>query len=473
MQRQKQTLVQQQRLSLSPQLMQSIKLMAMPFADLRETIFEELEKNPALEVISDPFETSNRQMPAAPVKTLSLASKRGQEESDRHLDFIENALSRGETLQTHLLEQLGEMSVSGPLADFSALVIQNLDRDGFNIVPPEELPGAENKKLLEESVFLVQGMDPPGCATCGFQESLVVQARLLKQDTSSPRIISIIDKTIYILENHFSLLEKARPEVLVKNFAKNSPPDFVITLAEAEEILTIIRSLDPFPGRIFDSAPDSYIVPDVFVKRTEEGFSIVINDEEIPVLGISPFFKKMENEKHAQGIDAKETSSERKFVRESVKEARWFIHTLERRNQTIRKVASAIVDFQQNFFLYGPSRLAPLRMKDVAEEIGMHEATVSRAANGKYLQCSWGIFEIRYFFSTQVGSPRSSGTSSSAGQHSRQSVKEVIRQIIENSSEPLSDQKIADQLALRGIKIARRTVAKYRAELTIGSSYDR
>lgn len=534
MQGQKQVLVQQQRLNLSPQLVQSIKLMAMPFVDLRDRILEEVEKNPALEIVSDPFESSDISpadsaflsgsgtalstvsagddadgdpydradgydtvdFRSRGLNALSLdgAASRatglaGEAESDEHRDFIEGVLHRGETLQEHLLEQLGELTLSPDVRALASLVIQNLDHDGFHIVRPEELPalvaksaigetgtvgetGAASSADLASALEVVRALEPPGCATADFRESLLVQARLLAASRGFAKADPALEHAIVILERHFDVLEKGRPDALVKALSK-ADAGFTVDAEEAEEILDIVRSLEPFPGRIFSAEPVSCIVPDVIVKKTEDEYSVVINDEEIPVLGVSPFFMELENQGRDLTADEK---GARDFARESVKEARWFIGTIERRNLTILKLARAIVVFQRNFFRHGPSALAPLRMKDVAEEIGMHEATVSRAANGKYLQCEWGLFELRYFFSNQVGSAKAGTVAQGAGNaglFSKQGVKEVIRELVAASSEPLSDQKIADQLALRGIMIARRTVAKYRGELTIGSSFER
>jgi RNA polymerase sigma-54 factor len=475
MQGQRQTLVQQQRLNLSPQMVQSIKLMAMPFADLRERILEEAEKNPALEIVSDPVESPEWQ-PAisGPDPFAEPVNSGGDEESDDHQDFIEGVLHRDESLQEHLITQLGELKLAEPVRALAELVIQNLDRDGFHVVPPEELPGGADSAVLAAALDAVRRLDPVGCATRGFQESLVVQARLLVRPG---RKDPALDRAIDILENHFELLEKGRPDALVKALQKKPDAGFTLSLEEAEDIFEIIRSLDPYPGRAYDKTPETFVAPDVIVRKEEDSFSVVINDEEIPVLGLSPFFMELDEAPAGKDKDSPERAA-RDFARESVKEAQWFIHTLSRRNMTILKVARAIIFFQRDFFMYGPSRLAPLRLKDVAEETGMHEATVSRAANGKYLQCEWGLFELKYFFSNQVGSSKPSAGSDgaaayTAGRFSKQGVKEVIREIVAESKESLSDQKITDQLALRGIKIARRTVAKYRSELDIGSSFDR
>lgn len=466
MQELRQNLVQQQRLALSPQMVQSIRLMAMPFADLRERILEEVEKNPALEIVKDPFLSVSSSFDNVSSSTSYITAS-AEDDSEDHRNFIEGVLSREATLQESLLAQLAVQKVSPDVFALASLIIQNLDRDGFHLVSPQELTGAENVGNLSQALSLVRSMEPVGCATANFQESLVVQAKLLGgKGESSWENDPLLKVVVILLEKHLDLFEKGRPEALIKALAKIPDSPVTLDIEDAQAVFDIIRSLDPFPGRAIESESRSYITPDVIVRREEEEFTVVINEEEIPVLGISPFFLEIQKD---FGTDEKEA---RDFANESVKEARWFMHTLSRRNLTILKLSRALIIFQRDFFLHGPTRVSPLRMQDIADEIGMHQATVSRAANGKYLQCEWGIFELKYFFSNQIGAPQSSQTSSS-GLFSKQGVKEIIRKIIEDSKENLSDQKISDLLGERGIKIARRTVAKYRGELNINSSFER
>jgi len=268
---------------------------------------------------------------------------------------------------------------------------------------------------------------------------------------------------LFILNEHIEVLEKGRADYLRKMLSRKTENSITISLEQAESILDILRSLDPYPGRSFDTSPESWIVPDVIVKRTEDGFLATINGDDLPVLRISPLYQKLTQEEQSD----KESIE---FLEESIKDAQWFIQTLQRRNLSIVKVVEALIVFQRNFFMYGPTRLLPLRMKDIADQIQMHETTVSRAANGKYLYCDWGMFEIRYFFSTSLGGPLG-GTSKSI--HSSQSIKEQVKLILESSTEKLSDQKIVDLLAKKGISVARRTIAKYRTEMDFKSSYDR
>jgi RNA polymerase sigma-54 factor len=233
-----------------------------------------------------------------------------------------------------------------------------------------------------------------------------------------------------------------------------------------------LKTLSPFPGRQWNSGgagKTRFVIPDIQILRKNGEFSVMMNDEEIPVLGIQPFFMEQVRSKTENGLKG----AERDFVRENVKEARWFIQSITRRNHTLLRVTRAIIEFQRAFFTDGPKYLAPLTLRDIAAELDVHEATVSRASNGKYMQTEWGIFELRYFFSNSI-----SGSGSSGSRYSQEGVKEMIREMIEaegNRQEHrrLSDQDIVFLLAKHGIKLARRTVSKYRNQLDLGSSYRR
>jgi RNA polymerase sigma-54 factor len=207
------------------------------------------------------------------------------------------------------------------------------------------------------------------------------------------------------------------------------------------------------------------VIPDIQVIRKEGEFSIILNDEEIPVLGLNPFFMKIAEPK------ADENSSQnapRDFARENIKEARWFIQSINDRNHTLLRVSRAIVEFQRPFFVNGPKYLSPLTQRDIAQELGVNESTVSRTANGKYMQTEWGIFEIRYFFTNSI-----SGSGSGGSRFSKEAVKEILKEIITSENHKLSDKDLMELLAKRGISLARRTVAKYRRELDLGPSYGR
>jgi RNA polymerase sigma-54 factor len=452
--------IQEQRLKMSPQLYQSIKMMELPIVDLREKIEEELEQNPALEVLED-HSTVSLDEAYTPKKEedeyfevtsdSGFVRRGGDEETEERYKFIEGALSRPETLQEHLLWHLRLEPVDEEIRRLGELLIQNLDSDGFHKEPVELLLKGAAPEKIEEALSLVQSLDPPGTCTRDFHESLLVQTRLLPD--APPGMEEAL--------NYLGLLEKGKIAETARKLGRGED--------EVRDIFEKIRELSPFPGRQFNSEDTRYVVPDVQVIRKEGEFVIVLNEEEIPVLGINPFFMKI-SDKNGDAPKAAGTNEKiaRDFARENIKEARWFIQSINQRNHTLLRVSRAVVEFQRSFFVNGPKYLTPLTLRDIAEELGVHETTVSRTANGKYMQTEWGIFEIRYFFTNSI-----SGTGSGGSRFSKEGVKEIIRELVSGKNERIPDQKIADLLANQGISIARRTVAKYRSELDLGSSYSR
>jgi RNA polymerase sigma-54 factor len=453
MQLQRPVFVQEQRLRMNTQLFQSIKLMELPLMDLREKIEEEIERNPALEVLDDPA-TVSLDAAVPPQREdedyfesssdSGLIRKSGAEASDAQQRFIEGALSRPQTLQQYLLWQLQLEPVDEGLREICETLIQNLNDDGFHEEAPETLFKSVPARLLE-ALRLVQALDPQGVCTANFRESLKVQIGLLPD--AEPEIVQAID--------HLELLERGKFSDVAKKL--NCTDD------EVRYFFGRIKQLSPFPGRRYAPIDIRYVVPDVQVVKKEGEFTIILNDEEIPVLGINPFFLKIA-ESGKKGGD----KPTRDFAKENVKEAHWFINSINQRNQTLMRVTRAILEFQRRFFVEGPKFIAPLTLHDIAQELGVHEATVSRTANGKYMQTEWGIFELRHFFSNSISGQGSGGSS-----YSKQGVKEIIKEIIGAKDHSLTDQSISEMLAQRGIPLARRTVAKYRKELELGSLYAR
>jgi RNA polymerase sigma-54 factor len=432
--------------------------MALPIQDLRMKIQEELERNPALELVDNGSELSLESLESDrrtedfdafenssdPGYTSGGGLDEEGAENKRH--FMEGALSRSESLQEHLLWQLRVQPVSQLLFRAAEKLIYNLDANGFHIVEPSSLMTGEERPYLQQALELVRQFDPPGVCTKDYRESLLVQAELSPE--TPPHTESL-------LEEHFDLLEKRDPRVIARNLK--------ISVEEAQEILSFVLTLTPYPGRLFSNENTTYVIPDVMVRREEGEFRIILNDDEIPLLRVNPDYEEMAS--GSSGIEEKET---RRFVKQSVREARWLMNSVEQRNRNLVKIAYVIAEFQHKFFLYGPKHLAPLTLKDVAEEVGVHETTVSRIVNAKYIQTEWGIFSLKYFFSNSI-----TGTGSGGSRYSKEAVKEIIRELIEEqgTTDRLSDQKISDMLKKRGISIARRTVSKYRKELDIRSAY--
>jgi RNA polymerase sigma-54 factor len=443
---------------MNSQLLQSIQIMALPLQELRIRIQEELEKNPALEMLEEPQSLS-----------LEEGQKRNSEEDEYFEDssdpgftrgagydeeggdakrrFMEGALSRPESLQDHLLWQVRLQPVREELIAVCELLIRNLDENGFHREKPGVLVPEGKKRLLEEALQLVQKLDPVGVCTADYRESLLVQA------ASRP---DAPEYAIAILQDHFEALERGKYKEIAKTLK--------IDEEDVEDALQFIKTLTPFPGRLYSGEAPRYVIPDIVVKLKDGQFVIILNDEEIPVLGVNPFFADIQDSRAT-----KETREVKQFVSTNIREARLFINSIQQRNQTLLKVARAIVEFQREFFIRGPKSIKPLTLKDIAAEIGVHEATVSRTTTAKYIQTEWGIFELKYFFSNSI-----SGTGSAGSRFSKKGVKQIVKEIIEKEGgKGLSDQKISELLSERGISLARRTVAKYRNELDISSSYER
>lgn len=458
MQYQKPVLVQEQRLRMNPQLLQSIQIMALPLQDLRIRIQEELEKNPALEMLEEPQSYSLEESPkknAEEDEYFDDSSDPGftrsgydDEAGDAKRKFMEGTLSRPESLQEHLLWQIRLHPISDELLEACELLIRNLDENGFHREKPESLFPVSRRDLMDEALKLVRSLDPAGVCAADYRESLELQT-LFRPEAP--------EHTMVILREHLEMLERGKYREIAKNLR--------IEESEVEECLKFIKTLTPFPGRLYSSETPRYVIPDLMVKLKDGQFVIVLNDEEIPVLGVNPFFADIQ-----ESPEASKTRDVKQFVGTNVKNARWFINSIHQRNQTLLKVAKAIVEFQRDFFIRGPKYIKPLTLKDIASEIGVHEATVSRTTTSKYVETEWGIFELKYFFSNSI-----SGAGSTGSRFSKEGVKQRIKEIIEEEGggKGLSDQKIADLLLKRGIPLARRTVTKYRKELDISSSYER
>jgi len=444
---------------ITQKLIQSIKLMAMPLSELRETIQEEVEKNPALEVVREAGEVDAPPLSETKVRDDQVTETdpfanssdpgyqpRPQGDPDSKQRFLEGAVSREESLHDHLIDQLRITDVAQDVADLAEKIIWNLDDDGFHRENPELLVKPEETAVLEEALKLVRSMEPLGCACADWRESLLVQASI-RADGPEKFERFVMDALV--------LLEKKRSED-VRSKMKISREDW-------EDFEEYIRTLNPFPGRFYSTDTPQYIIPDLVVKEDEGEHVLILNDEVLPVLRVDPEFEKIREE-------AGDNKDARRFISDHSREARYFINSLAQRDNTLLKAALSIVEFQREFFSGGPRFLKPLTLKDVAGEIGVHEATVSRITTNKYIQTDWGLFELKFFFTNSI-----SGAGSSGSRVSKVAAKEVIKEILSetDTEKRLSDQKLSDLLARRGINLARRTVAKYRNELDLPSSYQR
>lgn len=462
MQYQKPVIIQEQKLKLSPQMYQSIQLMALPIQELNTRIKEELEKNPALEIVAEkPTVSLEEAETVVNTKTdefeyfenssdpgfTSVSGRYDTEASDSKHKFIEGTLSRPESLQDHLIWQLRVQKLTDKEREIGELLIQNLDENGFHVENPLKLILPEDEKKLIRVMKIIQTFDPAGSCTGDYKESLLVQISL---DPEAPKLLHSL------IEDYLELLEKNKTKEITRAMK--------IEVPELQDLIHYLKHFNPFPGRAYSTETVKYVIPDLMVRQKDGEFVIILNDEEIPVLGLNSFFQEIDGDKTEEDKDVNQ------FVKMNLAEAKWFIRSINQRNETLLKISGAIIDFQRNFFLKGPKYLAPLTLKDIAETVSVHETTVSRISNAKYIQTEWGILPLKYFFSNSIGGSDAGGT-----QYSKGGVKEIMKEVIEEytGSKKLSDQKISDLLKEKGISIARRTVAKYRKELQIDSSYTR
>lgn len=486
---------------------QSLNLLAMGADDLREEIYAQAEKNPALEIEDDDFESGVKNVRlktslASDYLRVGNASATGEEKSRAFQEVLESRPDERRTLFDHLMEQLSVLRIPPEENALCKKIIGNLDERGFFILAPAALLNpslGEDARLLEKCLSIVRGFEPSGICVADARESLLLQARQKGGANEA---------ALFLLDGHLEFLDPPQAQKVLKkiqDFAKAqktlfggaqsehfSGADFSfeknLSLSEVQDAIDFIKTLDPFPARNFSSANANYISPDIFVEKipfsAEEvdfkkreipaendfSFKIRISDKLIPRVKISSEF-----------ISAQKNSG---FAKDAVKAANIFLESLEFRATTLANAAMSIVRHQLDFFKRGPGHLSPLRQQDVAEEIGVHESTVSRMALSKFIQCEWGIFPVKYFFTNALSVSAkeilpeiqpSQNENSSGDFVSKENVKFEIQKILQEHSgeKSLSDQKIAGILSERGIKIARRTVAKYRAQLEIKSSYFR
>lgn len=457
-----------QKLVLTPQLQQAIKLLQLPQLELTQAINQELAENPFLEEVQDE-ETQLKENEKAeedseqsieddlPLPLERLMSFRVDEyfeerSSDgRDLGYFnpgiesqpsfEQFLSTSSTLYDHLQWQLRLLPLNDKIKSIAEVAIGNIDENGYLRVSDEELSQTCKADINEvrEAIKVIQELDPPGVGARNLKECLLIQIRTLGLGNT------LVEK---IVMNNLGELEKRNYNAIAKKYA--SPLEDVMMAVE------IISSLDPKPARNFTSYETNYIVPDVFVYKTDDGYKITLNNEGIPRLRINSYYRRLLNKKDL-------SKEEKRFLRERYRSADWLLKSLDQRNKTIYKVTESILKFQREFFDKGPQYVKPLNLRDVAEDISMHESTISRVTLNKYLACNHGIFSFRFFFSSALKGEK--------GDVSSTVVKEMIKKIIdeEDPRKPYSDQKIADMLKEKNIKIARRTVAKYREEMKIPS----
>lgn len=438
---------QSQQQKMSYQLIQSISLLPLSIEELREKIYEEVDKNPALEIVQD----GKNENPIIRKKLSSTSYPNGSDDSDSFQSFLESSPSQSETLQDNLLEQLRVSKLSKEEVEIGEKIIQNLDENGYHVVPLDRLLSKDiENSTIEKILTIIQSFDPIGVCCKGLQESLFIQA---KDKKASKLVLDLLDK-------YFEVLQSGKASTIQKKLLEKNEK---LSIQQIEEAIDFIKTLEPYPARNYSIEQSIFVSPDVLVTKLlpEEidekdptvEYKITLVKENYPDIQISKDFLSFQDKDPV--------------VKKAVQDASQFINAINQRNSTLIKITTEIVRTQKQFFDKGKEFLKPLRMKDIADYVGVHETTVSRIASSKYLQCEWGIFEIKYFFSNAVEISQNNNEVMS-----KESIKQKLKAIIEKEGS-LSDQKLSDKLAEQGISIARRTVAKYRSELNFNSSYDR
>jgi RNA polymerase sigma-54 factor len=452
-----------QQLIMTPQLQMAIKLLQLSRLELMDAIRQELEENPTLE---ESQETLSRDVlsqeepvqlpePETPNKEVTIdekipsdidwsnymddfgsAGRVRLETEDRDSPQYEAFISHKESLSDHLLWQLLMAGPSPEEKNIGSLIIGNLDKDGYLQTTVEELAqqGGVTVEDIEEVLFLLQSFDPIGVCARDLTECLMLQAKALGlKDTLVTRII----------QEHLNHLENKNYKAICRALK--------VSLDEVIAAVEIITSMEPKPGRQYSEDEPQYITPDIYVYKTEDDFAIVINDDGLPKLRVNSFYKQAITRDKEVGGNA------RNYIQDKLRSAAWLIRSIHQRQKTIYKVMESILKFQREFFDKGIAHLKPMVLRDVAEDISMHESTISRVTTNKYAHTPQGIFELKYFFNSSIKRVHGEAIASA-------SVQEKIRRMIEaeDSRRPLSDSKMAEMLKSENIDIARRTVAKYR-----------
>ncbi|MEA3415086.1 MAG: RNA polymerase factor sigma-54 [Thermodesulfobacteriota bacterium] len=456
-----------QQLIMTPQLQIAIKLLQLSRLELMNTIQQEMEENPALEEVTTDVvdeEQSAEQSEAVatekPIKEVTIEEKINdnidwsnyldeynssgrihfESEKKSALNF-ESFVARKESLNDHLRWQLRMTFETKEQKTIGNLIIGNLDKDGYLKVSVEEL--VESSKSTTEKVnkilSLMQTFDPLGVCARDLSECLLIQANHLGLNNTV-----VTD----IISNHLKHLENKNYKAVARALK--------VSIEEICSAVNVITALEPKPGRQFSDEEPQYIIPDIFVYKFENEFVIMINDEGMPKLQVNSFYK------NAIKRGEKISGNAKSYMQEKMRSAAWLIKSIYQRQKTIYRVVESILKFQQDFFEKGIAYLKPMVLRDVAQDIGMHESTISRVTTNKYAYTPQGIFELKYFFNSSINQIDGEAIPSV-------SVQEKIKQIIagENPKKPYSDDKISKLLKELNIDIARRTVAKYREKLRV------
>jgi RNA polymerase sigma-54 factor len=466
-----------QQLVMTPQLQQAIKLLQLSRLELQDIVRQELEENPILDEVLEQEEvreaeqleqSEKEELPlpeSAEFKEVAAGEETVQDmdwqsyldgynysageqyyDDDEERPSYENILTKSSTLFDHLLWQLNLTRLDDLERRVGAELIGNIDESGYLRIALDEVAAVcqVEESFVEGVLSRIQEFDPPGVGARDLQECLLAQARYLEAGDG------VVEA---ILRDHMKDLEARRYKQIAR--ALGISLDDVILAAR------IIAGFDPKPGRAFGQDDVQYIIPDIFVYKIGEEYVVLLNDEGLPNLRINPLYG-------GEGRTTRQDDKTEEYISDKMRSAMWLIKSIQQRQRTIFKTAKSIVKFQRDFLDRGIEHLKPLVLRDVAEDIGMHESTISRVTTNKYMQTPQGLFELKYFFNSSISTGDGEFIAS-------ESVKSKLKEIVdaEDPRKPYSDQRLAELLAVHNINIARRTVTKYREMLRIGSSSER
>lgn len=460
-----------QQLLMTPQLQQAIKLLQLSRLELVETIRQEMEQNPLLEEVETVAESEigldaevlspNAEAGSEPAKTSEITVGESASMEDFNWDDYTNQYESGFSfsreapdpnrpnrldfvskkpgLHSHLQWQISHSDLDEGEKDAAYFVIGNLNRHGFLEVTVEDIVSELgcSETVARDAIAKVQDLDPPGVGSKNVQESLLSQLKQLGFGDSLPALI---------IREHLHSLE-------IKNFSAIAKATNT-SVADVRAAVEVITSLNPYPGRAFSDEDTIYIVPDVYVHKVGDEYLIVLNDEDLPRLQISSEYQCV--------LDNKQDDKDKGYIQAKMKEAAWLIKSIQQRQRTIYKVVESILKFQKDFFERGVAYLKPMILRDVADDISMHESTVSRITSNKYVHTPQGLFELKFFFSAAI---HNRAGEDMAAESIRARIRDMIK--TEPSEKPLTDNAISKLFAAEKIMVARRTVAKYREQLGI------